>query len=577
MSTTWTLLIADDCPEDREIYREYLSKDPHQSYQILEVASAEMGLQLCQKKHFDAVLLDFSLPDMTGLEFLDELKQQGVYNPLPVIMLTGQGDERVAVQAMKRGVQDYLVKQDLAPDILQSTVRGVIQQTLEQSHQDSDQVCLAQTSYPLDTARIALRIRQTLNLEQIIQTAVEEVHQLLRCDRVAVYQTIAQAKSGPSDSSLFSNRACEPELQKRCEAGLISGCEDPVQQFMAFLAAGDPSNSGKVQEATHLKPGEVSILTARNRKKMQESYLLAPLFLGHGLGNVPTHWGLLVACQPAHQRQWQSSEINCFSELAEHLAIAIHQAEQLEQAIAALENEKQLNTLKSQFVATVSHEYRTPLTAILAAASTLKLHADRLLQTRQQHFLQIIEDKARQMSQLVDDLLVLEAFEAGKTNLSLLPFELLQFVSDIIEEQRQVLTSRDNQGSSKPHELTFKISGNTRGVWGDQKLLRLVLVNLLENAIKYSPAGGVVEVHLIGTDSQIIFAVKDEGMGIPPADQTQLYQSFYRGSNVGAIPGTGLGLAIVKTCVDLYKGKITVESREGQGSIVTIYLPKQPA
>jgi DNA-binding NtrC family response regulator len=129
MSTVWTLLITDDCAEDREIYREYLSSDPHECYQFLEAASAEVGLELCQKKHCDAILLDFCLPDMSGLEFLDELKHQGLEAPLPVIMLTGQGDERVAVQAMKRGAQDYLVKQHLQPDVLQLTVRNAIAQS----------------------------------------------------------------------------------------------------------------------------------------------------------------------------------------------------------------------------------------------------------------------------------------------------------------------------------------------------------------------------------------------------------------------------------------------------------------
>jgi signal transduction histidine kinase len=378
MSNVWTLLITDDCQEDREVYREYLSGDPDQVYQFIEAGSAEMGLALCQKQHCDAILLDFRLPDMTGLEFLDHLKQQSD-SSLPVIMLTGQGDERIAVQAIKRGAQDYLVKQDLEPDVLQDTVRK------------------------------------------------------------AIYQSRLQHQFNPSG--------------------------------------------------------------------------------------------------------------------------------QLAQALEALETEKQLNVLKSQLVTTVSHEYRTPLAAILAAASTLKLHSDQLPETKQQQFLQMIETKARQMAQLVEDLLVLETFESGKINFLPLPFELLQFISELIEEQRQA--------ASQHHDLSFKITGNTKGFLGDQKLLRLILINLLSNAIKYSVEGGAIEVHLIGTETQIELQIRDQGIGIPIAEQAQVFQSFNRGSNVGNVPGTGLGLAVVKACVDLHGGKIRLKSQPGQGTEFTVYLPKR--
>jgi Response regulator containing CheY-like receiver, AAA-type ATPase, and DNA-binding domains len=217
----WTLLIADDCAEDREIYREYLSSDPDQSYQILEASSAEGGLTLFQKQHCDAILLDFRLPDMTGLEFLDELKHQGLEGPLPVIMLTGQGDERIAVQALKRGAQDYLVKQHLEPDVLQLSVRSVIQQAHLQSQFEKVQ----ERRYLV--AEIALRIHQALNLEQIVQVAVTEVHQLLECDRVTLYQA-----TQPSGKERLS--APEFQLTKLCETGLKRSAE-PAQQFVSFL------------------------------------------------------------------------------------------------------------------------------------------------------------------------------------------------------------------------------------------------------------------------------------------------------------------------------------------------------
>ncbi|MGH7999356.1 MAG: ATP-binding protein [Brasilonema sp.] len=566
MSDVWTLLITDDCMEDREVYREYLLSDPHHSYQILEAASAEVGLALCQKKRCDAILLDFCLPDMSGLEFLDELKQQRLDSPLPVIMLTGQGDERVAVQAMKRGAQDYLIKQHLQPDVLQLTVRNVIQHS-----QAQNQFSKRQEQQQLTAAAIALRIRQSLNLEQILQTAVTQVQQLLLCDRVIVYQVT------PNSDNNQKIESAKPYLTKLCQAGTSRLSHEPIGQFTTFLNDNNQSTPWEVEGASMLAQNQASIIVSHNKKKATEAYLLVPILKKEQDESSTRFWGLLVACQDSKVRQWRADEVDIFNQLAEQLAIAIQQAQQMNQALVDLENEKQLNTIKSQFVTTVSYEYRTLLASILAAASTLLQHNNKLHKAKHQQFLEIIEDKARQMTKLVDDLLVIETFEFGKATFTPYPFELLQFLCDIIEEQRQLISDRLLGGSllEHRHELTFKITGNAKGFWGDQKLLRHILVNLLSNAIKYSPDGGNIEVHLMGNDSHIIFDVKDQGIGIPIDEQEHLFQAFRRGSNVAAIPGIGLGLAIVKACVELHGGKMRVESQESQGTKITVSLPKR--
>ncbi|HEY9660833.1 MAG TPA: ATP-binding protein, partial [Allocoleopsis sp.] len=148
-----------------------------------------------------------------------------------------------------------------------------------------------------------------------------------------------------------------------------------------------------------------------------------------------------------------------------------------------------------------------------------------------------------------------------------LPFNVLDFFADIVEAQRQIA------GSS--YEIMFSISGNSKGFWGDQDLLRQVLVNLLTNAIKYSPNGGKITLHLTGDDTHLTFSIQDHGIGIPLADQEHLFQAFQRGSNVETIAGTGLGLAIVKACVELHRGEIRVESIEDEGTTVTVILPKR--
>ena len=549
MITTPTLLIVDDCLEDRKIYCRYLLGDSHQSYRIVEADSAEKGLSLCQKLNYDLILLDFSLPQMNGLEFLEQLKQQQGEIPGAVIMLTGQGNEEVAVQAMKRGVQDYLVKQHLKPEILQLAVRHAIKHFSLQS-----QLNKTQERQRL-IATTALRIRQSLNLEQVLHTAVLEVQQLLKCEQVAIYQL-------------------DPELGNHLAAEVA----DPIYHtalsqslFNIFWPSKAEKNANWEHKKTiiqvygaGLSNGSTQLLEQVNLK----DNLVVPITLNNHGDSKAKIWGLLVAYQCSPGRQWQADEIEMLNEVSVQLALAIQQAELLAMTQAALEKEKQLNGLKSQIIATVSHEYRTPLATILAAASTLHQNRHQLPQCKQERFLQLIEDKARHLSNLADDMLLVNQIEQDKTKFQPVSLDLLQFFAEMIEEFR--LTADTH------HELRFQVTGNLTGFWGDCRLLRLIFDNLVSNAIKYSPHGAHIDIHLMGNNSQASFSVKDQGIGIPQQELANLFQSFHRGSNVGTIPGTGLGLAIAKACVDLHGGEIALESQLGTGTQVTVSLPKRP-
>ncbi|RAM49683.1 MAG: histidine kinase [Hapalosiphonaceae cyanobacterium JJU2] len=521
MPNAWKLLIIDDCATDRKIYRRFLLKDPHHYYQILEADSAEVGLGLCQNMPCDLILLDFCLPDMSGIEFLDKLRQKTFGSSVPVIMLTGRGDEEIAVEAMKKGVQDYLVKQHLKPDILQLAVRNVIKQlylrTQLQKTQERQRLI----------ATMLLRIRQSLDLQEILYTAVREVQQMLKCDRVIVCQS-----SPETDSEQIAQ----------------NNTTDQNNSLLCYWAGSHDCN---------LNPLELL-----NNK----ANLIVPITLSEQQ-SISKPWGFLIAHQCTGKREWQSDELEILCEVSVQLAIAIQQAELLTKTQAALEKEKQLNAFKSQIITTISHEYRTPLASILAAASTLKQYGDHLEELKKHKFLHIIEQKARHMSKLIDDMLVMNQFELNKTKFKTIPLDLEHFLSSLISEQQQLV--------SEHHEFIFQSTGNHKGFWGDQGLLRLIFSNLMSNAIKYSPKGGNIEFYLIGKESEVIFFIQDQGIGIPIEDQNNLFEPFYRGSNVDTLPGTGLGLAITKACVELHGGRISLDSQPDQGTKVTVCLPKQ--
>jgi signal transduction histidine kinase/DNA-binding NarL/FixJ family response regulator len=577
MLDTWTLLIIDDCAADRKIYRRYLSKDPHQSYQILEADCAEEGLALCRKVRSDVILLDFCLPDMSGLELFDQMQREIFKTSVPVIMLTGRGDEEVAVQVMKRGALDYLVKQHLTQDVLQLAVRNAIKQSCLQA-----QLQKTQERQRL-IATTALRIRQSLDLEQILNTAVAEVQQLLKCDRVMVYQFATDTDGKIVASSVESYRTvalCDHvgtgdwRLETREQAGeqgAISWGKISTLPPVPPSLVPNPHYPLSPEGAPPSPIPYIYELGLCNCLSLKEQFntkanIVVPINVSSNGNPTPKLWGLLIAHHNSGEREWQTDDVEMLNEVSVQLAIAIQQAELLAQTQAALTKEKQLNAFKSQIIATVSHEYRTPLTSILAAASTLKKHSQQLDESKQQRFLGIIEQKTRYMSKLVDNMLLVNQFELEKPQFKPIPLDLLQFFADLIEQERETAGDR--------HEFIFQVTGNNQGFWGDRGLLQQIFINLISNAIKYSPDGGTVEFHLIGKESQVIFYIKDQGIGIPMADQENLFQSFSRGSNVDTIPGTGLGLAIAKACVELHGGNITLSSEVGQGTKVTVTLPK---
>ncbi|AFZ15012.1 multi-sensor signal transduction histidine kinase [Crinalium epipsammum PCC 9333] len=238
----------------------------------------------------------------------------------------------------------------------------------------------------------------------------------------------------------------------------------------------------------------------------------------------------------------------------------------------ALEKEKQLNEFKSNFITIASHEFRTPLTSILAAAEVLEHYGYKYTEEKKLSYLHRIQSSVNHMTELLNDVLILAKVEAGKIEFKPHKIDLYQFCRELTEEMaitdknqhKIIFISNLNESLSTLEAPSFCM---------DEKLLRHILINLLSNAIKYSPAGSTVRFELDYQEEKAIFYVHDQGIGIPLENQNLLFQSFYRAKNVGNISGTGLGLAIVKNAIDLHGGSINVKSDLGVGTTFTVVLP----
>ncbi|MBL0745829.1 PAS domain S-box protein [Chryseolinea lacunae] len=230
----------------------------------------------------------------------------------------------------------------------------------------------------------------------------------------------------------------------------------------------------------------------------------------------------------------------------------------------ALLKEKELVDLKSKFVSTASHEFRTPLSSIALVSGFLRKHAQKLTPEAFAGKLDAIEKQVTQMTFLLDDLLVIGKADAGKIEAHLATVVIEDFFGQILQE----FSERDST-----HTVTLDMNCTVRDFRSDEKLLRNIVINLLTNAMKFSPHANTVLLKISTLSYHLKIEVADRGIGISEEDQRNLFTAFYRGSNVGSIQGTGLGLSIVKKAVDLLQGNIQVSSRAGDGTLFTVILP----
>jgi PAS domain S-box-containing protein len=233
--------------------------------------------------------------------------------------------------------------------------------------------------------------------------------------------------------------------------------------------------------------------------------------------------------------------------------------------LRAVAREKELARLRSKFVSMVSHEFRTPLGIIQSSAEILEDYLDQLEPLERKDHLQSIRNNTRRMAETMEEVLLIGSFDVGKIEFKPMTLKLQTFARRLVEEVLSVTNRRC------PIELS--LTEMPAEIEGDGRLLRHIFTNLLTNAVKYSDAGRAVRFEVARADAEMVCVIRDQGIGIPEADREWLFTAFHRGQNVDERPGTGLGLVIVRRCVDLHRGKITVESKMGQGTAVTVRLP----
>lgn len=397
--------------------------------------------------------------------------------------------------------------------------------------------------------RVVTRLGVT-PLPELLESLLREIASLLRVERVGYW------KLQPDHSA----------IDRQMQFLRSTGQFDLSPQ--ALLARDFPGYFNALKESNLIVSHDV--MADPQLAEFRDVY-----FKPHGISSmldVPVHrngqlFGVICHEHVGPARRWADDEVELARSLTHLVALAIEtdlrqRAE--EELKNALEREKELVEMKTNFVSLVSHEFRTPLGVIVSSSDILENYFDRLKPDQRAAHLQDIRHSAQQMSALMEEVLLLGKVESGRMSCRCDPISLADCCNRIVDEQHSATNGKC--------PIRLELNGVDAEAHGDEGLLRHILNNLLSNAVKYSPAGQAVRFAVRRDRTFAEFEIADRGIGIDPADQKHLFTAFYRGNNVGDTPGTGLGLVIVKRCVDLHDGTLTFESRPGDGSRFVVRL-----
>lgn len=231
----------------------------------------------------------------------------------------------------------------------------------------------------------------------------------------------------------------------------------------------------------------------------------------------------------------------------------------------SLRKERELNDLKTKFLSLVSHEFKTPLSGILTSTTLIGKYTQTEQQEKREKHLKTIKSKVKYLNNILDDFLSVERLETGKVSYKFSSFPLSKVTNEVIYDANMLL--KDGQKISYPQNIDDIVLDF------DEKILELILTNLINNAIKYSPEHSTIDIEAFAEENLLTLKVKDEGIGIPEKEQKYIFKRYFRAENALLNQGTGIGLNIIQSHLENLGGNINFTSTENQGSTFTVKLP----
>jgi PAS domain S-box-containing protein len=509
------VLLVEDSEDDAELLAYELECSGYELiYERVDTAST-MNAALDQQA-WDIIIADYTLPSFSAPAALTLLQERQL--DLPFIIVSGTIGEDIAVAAMKAGAHDYLMKGKLAR--LAPTIERELREASERRKRREAEQAVRQNE-----ERFRALIENALDIITVVSA-----DGIIDYESPSVERVLGYKPEELSGKNIFDYIHIEDR------ENLVHTLSQVVQNSNLTLS---------IEFRFQHQDGSWRILEAVGKHLLERD------------SSIPFTTSNEVAIESKRIHAKKSSIVLNSRDITER-----KRAEEIRNTLL---RERELSEGRFNFVSMMSHEFRNPLTRIRVSSELLKNFKDKTTEAQQERCLNNLESAAKEMTQLLEDTLIITRVEVGKLTLKINCFSLIEFCSNLVEEMQAYTDSQPR--------ILLAIQGECAQAYLDENLLKHILTNLLSNAIKYSPEGGNIWFKLSCQNGNAIFQVQDQGIGIPIEDQQQLFESFHRGRNVGKIPGTGLGLSIVKRFVDLHGGKIGIQSNVGVGTTFTVILP----
>ena len=464
-------------------------------------------------------------------------------------------ERQLAEDALRKSqAQLQSINEDLEKRVQERTF--IVEKT-NQELETAKQKLEKSNEYEKTLNKIIKDIRQTLELDSIFDFTTTEVRQVLKSERVAIYQ--------------FTDNLKGKFIYESKQQDLIPLVTDSHQvewnDFFVSASESTPCTFATVYQVNDIYKTAHSPCLLKALEKFQiRAYLIVPIFVGDRL------WGLLAAYNHSNPRIWQPIEVKLVQQVSSHLGVALTQAELLQGMITAKEESDSANLAKSEFLANMSHELRTPLNGILGYAQTL-LESESSFNERQIKGLKTIYSSGNHLLNLINEILDHAKIEAGKLVLNPGKVNLKNFLIDIVDMMIV-------HAQAKKIDFRYVVPASLpTSIWADEKRLRQTLLNLLSNAVKFTDRGEVslkvtaksstIDQSFSDRNHQTIcFEIRDSGIGIDSGQLSKIFNPFEQvGNKQRQSGGTGLGLNITKQLVEKMGGQLQVSSKLGVGSI----------
>ena len=521
-----------------------------EGYAVTLAPDGEQGLALHHDHPFDLLLIDNSLPGSSGLNIIRDLGSQP--SPPPMIMVTGTGDEKIAVKAMKLGASDYIVK-DVDGRYLE-LLSTVIEEALFRKR-----LAMEKEAAVTALTQSEQRLKQNLTqLQDIVKGTGSDTGEIF-------FRSLVRHLASALNARYSFIGELVGEAHDTIQVLAVWSGEEFGENFQYPLA--DTPCANVVGRQACYYPHRVKqkfpkdvLLTQMNI----ECYLGVPLFDSSG---APLGLLSVMHDQELIDPKNAQSILSIFASRAE----AEIERQRVEQdLIAAKIAPEKANQAKSEFLSRMSHELRTPMNAILGFGQLLKMDPHESLSKEDQKSVDFILEAGKHLMNLIDEVLDLSRIESGKLQLTIERVQVDQITEEVLN---MILPLAEKQGIRINNHIS-KIPGLQ--VLADRLRFKQVMFNLLSNAIKYNRAQGTITLEAEHTARGTVrLHIADTGLGIAREKQKDLFEPFNRlDAQSSEIQGTGIGLAITKRLMALMNGSIEVESTLGKGSRFSVEFPK---